>query len=184
MPRKASRAPFYSQVAQSWCVPLSNAVIALVDEDIANSLGWNAWSATSCGSQWRAIRRPWINREYLTIYMHREIMSAEDGFDVDHKIHPPHQERLIDNRRSNLRICEHVLNQRNTRLGRNNTSGFKGVTWDASQGKWAAALMLNYKRIALGRFDDKIAAARAYDAAAIELHGEYALTNANLGLLP
>lgn len=184
MPRKASRAPFYSQVAQSWCVPLSNAVIALVDEDIANSLGWLAWSATSCESQWRAIRATYCDKKYTYHYMHRVIANVEDGFDVDHRIHPPHEERLIDNRRDNLRICEHIFNQRSTRLGKNNTSGFKGVTWNAAENKWQAGLMLNYRYVALGRFTNKLDAAKAYDAGAIEHFGEYALTNTSLGLLP
>lgn len=183
MPRKASRAPFYSQALQSWCIPLSNAVISLVDEDVANSLGWIAWSASSCGTQWRALRRPWINREYVTFYLHREIANVGDNYLIDHREHPPFQERLIDNRRDNLRICESLDNQRNMRLAKNNTSGFKGVVLRSDTGRWAAQLSLNLKHLTLGCYDTAEEAARAYDAGAILHFGEFALTNAKLGLL-
>lgn len=183
MPRKANRAPFYSQVAQSWCIPLSNAVIALVDEDIANSLGWLAWSATSCESQWRAIRATYSDKKYTFHYMHRVIANPAPGYDVDHRIHPPHEERLIDNRRANLRVCEHVLNQRSLRMAKSNTSGFKGVTWRADTRRWAAAVMLNYKHVSLGSYSCPIEAAKAYDQGAILHFGEFAITNKSLGLL-
>jgi len=44
-------------------------------------------------------------------------------------------------------------------------------------GKWEARIKVHRKRYYLGRFDNPIDAAKAYDAAARELHGEFAWLN-------
>ena len=43
--------------------------------------------------------------------------------------------------------------------------------------KWAAMIMTDGKPKFIGHFDDEIEAARAYDAAARELHGQFAALN-------
>ena len=58
-----------------------------------------------------------------------------------------------------------------------NSSGYKGVTWDLSRKKWKAQLMVNRKNIFQMRFDDKLDAARAYDKAAKHYFGDFALPN-------
>lgn len=52
-----------------------------------------------------------------------------------------------------------------------NTSGFKGVSWDKSRGKWFASLRIGKKQKNLGRYPTDVEAARAYDAACIEAFG-------------
>jgi len=102
--------------------------------------------------------------------MHRLIMDAPDGTDVDHR----NMDR-VDNRRSNLRLATRAENLRNQGLSRNNTSGFKGVS--RLDGKWRAEIRVKWKLIYLGLFDDKVEAARAYDTAAKEHFGEFARLN-------
>jgi len=63
-----------------------------------------------------------------------------------------------------------------------NTSGYKGVS--AYRGKWQAAICVGRVRHHIGVFDCPEAAARAYDAKAVELLGDRAVTNARLGRLP
>jgi len=66
---------------------------------------------------------------------------------------------------------------------RKTSSQFKGVSWHRASGKWAA--YAGYRpKIHLGLFADEEDAARAYDEAAVRLHGERAQTNVTLGLLP
>jgi hypothetical protein len=58
-----------------------------------------------------------------------------------------------------------------------NASGFKGVAYCINRDEWQAGIGLNGKRRALGRFDTKEDAARAYDAAAIKAWGENCYLN-------
>ncbi len=53
----------------------------------------------------------------------------------------------------------------NTGLQANNTSGFKGVSWDKRIGKWVAHIQHNRKQTNLGSFDTKEEAYAAYEAA-------------------
>jgi len=57
------------------------------------------------------------------------------------------------------------------------SSIYKGVSWLKSEGRWQARIMKDKRRIFIGYFDDEEAAARAYDARARELFGEYAAPN-------
>lgn len=79
-----------------------------------------------------------------------------------------------DNRFSNFRAAEHCENARNKRVSRNNTSGFKGVSYSERHKKWTARIMLNHKSFFLGLFDSPEDAHAAYVAAASRLHGEFA----------
>ena len=83
----------------------------------------------------------------------------------------------LDNRKQNLRICTHAENLRNRRLGKNNTSGYKGVSWHKLHKLWYAHISHNKKLMSLGYFKDKEEAAKAYDRKAIELFGEFAKLN-------
>jgi hypothetical protein len=58
-----------------------------------------------------------------------------------------------------------------------NKSGFRGVCWDRTRGKWAVEIMIKKKHIHLGRFDDLIKAAKAYNKEAKKLFGPNAYQN-------
>lgn len=66
-----------------------------------------------------------------------------------------------DNRWENLRLATQSENQRNEMLRRNNTSGFKGVTWDKKAKKWRAKCRDGKKEVHLGFYDDLETAALA-----------------------
>jgi hypothetical protein len=108
------------------------------------------------------------------VYIHQFIMGRKliDHIDRD----------VSNNRRSNLRVCTNQQNGFNSGLSKNNTSGFKGVFVN-KVGKSRAAIMKNGESVRLGMFETKRQAAKAYDAKAIELFGEFAATNKELGLL-
>lgn len=72
-----------------------------------------------------------------------------------------------DNRISNLRSVSLSENQRNVRLGKNNTSGTCGVTPAKRANKWRAQITVNRKQIHLGTFDllaDAISARKSAEA--------------------
>lgn len=83
----------------------------------------------------------------------------------------------LDNRRANLRPATRSRNQQNRSLPSNNRSGFKGVSYARARSRWAAYIRVNGRAINLGRYLTAEEAARAYDAAARELHGEFARLN-------
>lgn len=105
-----------------------------------------------------------------TIKMHQVIMKPPGGFVVDHI-----NRDSLDNRRANLRICTPMQNMKN-RKHTHSESGFKGVGRHAS-GLWRVRIAHDKKVYSLGHFIDPIQAAKAYDAAAIKLHGEFASLN-------
>ena len=83
----------------------------------------------------------------------------------------------LDNRRENLRPCTHAENMRNSRKKSTAKNPFKGVFWHAAAGRWMAQIKVDLRAIYGGLFDDPEAAARAYDALAVEHHGEFARLN-------
>jgi hypothetical protein len=107
-----------------------------------------------------------------TVYMHREIMNPPAGLVVDHKNCDG-----LDNRRSKLRIATRAQNAYNCRKKKNATSRFLGVYFYKERGKWESQIMHQGKRRWVGRFDNEIDAAKAYDAAAKKYHGEFARLN-------
>lgn len=94
---------------------------------------------------------------------------------VDHRDGNPQNNAI-----GNLRIANGFQNAANKHELRG-AVGFKGVyCW--TDGRYAAQIKSDYKWRWLGLHDDVVNAAAAYDAAAIELHGDFAVTNQTLGL--
>ena len=99
-------------------------------------------------------------------------MNVENNLDVDHINHDG-----LDNRKENLRICTRSQNMMNQRVYKNNKSGYKGVYWHKANSYWVSQIRKNKKSIYLGYFKDKTVAAKAYNKAALEIFGKYALLN-------
>jgi hypothetical protein len=85
----------------------------------------------------------------------------------------------LDNQRSNLRQSTAAQNSHNRRTRIDSTSGFKGVFKQAGcmSKPWRAQIALSGKKKHLGMYATPEEAARAYDAAAAELFGEFARLN-------
>ena len=111
-------------------------------------------------------------RRRTTRPLHRLLMDPPKGMVIDHINH-----NGLDNRRENLRICTRAENSRNRGKQKNNTSGYKGVCWYKRDKKWRAQIKKDSKKIHIGYFDIIEDAARAYDAKAKELFGEFAHLN-------
>lgn len=149
-------------------IPLTQDKVALVSDHRYEYLSQFNWYAARYKNTFYAQRRS----GKTTLKMHREILKPPDGFDADHR-----DGDGLNNQDENLRVCTRAENGHNRRKDRDNTSGYKGVSWHKGQEKWNASIRVNGKGIHIGSFDDKELAARAYDRAALELHGEYAKTN-------
>lgn len=148
-------------------IPLSQGKFALVDDADYEWLNQRKWYAHQDGNTWYARR----NEKQKVITMHRQIANAPTNMQVDHI-----NGDGLDNRRENLRLCANSQNALNRGAQKNNTTGFKGVT--LNRGKYIVAVIgIDGKNRHLGTFRSLEDAARAYDAAAIKLHGEFAKTN-------
>lgn len=105
--------------------------------------------------------------------MHRVILGLLDGQICDHI-----NRDKLDNRRENLRVCTLSQNAANsTKLRKQNKSGFRGVSWNTRANKWHVRVQRGNKDFIVGHFLCKEEAARAYDAKALELFGEFAVLN-------
>ena len=103
------------------------------------------------GNNWNAHRVIW-----------KLVYDAEPEF-VDHI-----SGDRSDNRLANLRSVGKAENSRNTRLGRNNTSGHNGVHWVMREQKWRACIYVDGRKLSLGDFAEKQDAVAARRAADIE----------------
>ena len=110
--------------------------------------------------------------------VHRIIYALRHGIELSPDIQIDHiNGDRSDNRISNLRMATNAQNQCNTKISSRNKSGYRGVSWSKSKGKWYAKIMFNQKTISLGYFNNKEEAALAYNKKALELFGEFAYLN-------
>jgi len=79
-----------------------------------------------------------------------------------------------DNRFSNLRLVTRSQNAANASCHRDSASKIKGVYWSRQRHRWRAEICVSGRRIHIGLYDSKDAAAAAYSAAATQHFGEYA----------
>lgn len=81
-----------------------------------------------------------------TVFLHRFILDAKPGTDVDHKNHD-----TLNNTRKNIVVCSHADNMKNCQPHKNNTSGVPGISYDKSRNKYEAYRWENGKKKHLGR---------------------------------
>lgn len=149
----------------------------VVDEDDYEQLIKFNW----CTDGRYALRSKKISgtRRSYFIYMHRQIFGLkrrkEDGIEVDHI-----NGNGLDNRKENLRTGTHQQNRANSRIQKNNTSGYKCVTFcndKKRRKKWMVKMKVNNKGIYIGRYFTKEEGAIAYNKAAVKYYGEFARLN-------
>lgn len=157
---------------------LTKGKYAIVDDADYPMLRQFSWAASIDRNGYAyAARTATINGKEKFVRMHRLLLDAPPDMLVDHI-----NGKTLDNRRSNLRLCTRSQNQWNRRRvsGR---SRFKGVIWDTPRRQWRVQAVAFSKVHHVGFFDDEESAARAYDASLRDIHGEFSVTNASLGLL-
>jgi hypothetical protein len=75
-----------------------------------------------------------------------------------------------DNKIKNLRKADVFINNQNQGNRKNNTSGYKGVSWSKQKNKWRATITINNKHKTLGCFNDKETAYAVYLKAKQDFH--------------
>jgi hypothetical protein len=116
-------------------------------------------------------------RLFKRIYgAHRVIWAMQTGAWPINQVDHINQKRM-DNRWCNLREATRSQNCANTSSRPNSSSKYLGVGWHKSEQNWRATIRKNGCKKHIGSFDCEIQAAKAYDAAALEIHGQFANLN-------
>jgi hypothetical protein len=150
-------------------VKISRGKIAIIDDDDYERINKHRWCYWASGGY--AGRKVTNNKVGSIALMHREIMNAQKGQEIDHI-----NGNGLDNRKSNLRFVTRQQNMWN-RKALNKTSSYKGVSFDVSSGKWLSQINIQGQKICLGRYIVQEDAAKAYDITAKQAFGEYARLN-------
>lgn len=162
-------------------IPLTQGRCALIDEVDFERVNQFKWSALHTRNTWYAVRsihghppgRTASGRLKKTmVYMHREILGVAESMLVDHI-----DRNGLNNVRSNIRAAGYSDNNANHKLRSDNRSGYTGVFWHGHVSAWWAYVNVKGTRHTAGYFATAMEAARARDALARVLHGEFARLN-------
>lgn len=114
------------------------------------------WTAADDGHGYGAVNIYGSVRKAYRVAWEWENGPVPEGKKLDHKcrvkacVNPAH-----------LHVVTNKQNMENVGVFKNNTSGYRGVVWDKSRGKWQARTRHNGRTYLAGRFDDPEEANRA-----------------------
>lgn len=153
-------------------IELTKGMRCKVDDEDFVELSKYKWCVSKSSCAYYAVRGEWQPKTKNTkvFYMHRLIVRAIEGMQVDHI-----NGDTLDNQKSNLRICQAFENQRNMRP---RASGTKGIHFNKRRAHmktpWHAYITVNRKRNHIGYFETEKEAQDAYNQEAKRLFGEFA----------
>lgn len=134
-------------------IPLTKGRFTLIDDEDFVLISINKWHLTASGYAGRAIV---FNGKQKVLMLHRYLNKTPDGKQTDHI-----NRNKLDNRKANLRTVTNAENRFNTGMGKNNTSGYKGVV-AGYKGKWVAQTKSGGQYIYLGCYDTPEQAHKIY----------------------
>lgn len=150
-------------------IALTRGKTALIDDDDFERVSahrWWAFPPPSPNTCWYAYTQ--IKRK--TVHLHAFVMRTKPGEQIDHA-----DRNGLNCQKANLRFATSSQQIQNQAKRSGCASQFKGVTFE--RGRWRARIWPKEGAIHLGKFNDETEAARAYDAKARELFGEFACLN-------
>ena len=157
---------------------LTRGYVALVDDDDFEWLNSYKWYAKIYkNNNIYAARTLYLGiennkKKYHTQRIHHVILDI-----IDYKIIIDHKNgNSLDNRKENLRIATKQQNMANSKINKNNTKGYKGISL-YKNGRWRAKIYIFKKVKYLGFYENAIEAAQAYNDAAVKYFGEFARLN-------
>jgi hypothetical protein len=152
-------------------IQLSQGKTAQVDDEDFDALNQHKWySYETRGKSYAARNAPRDGGPRKKIKMHAFILGVKDA---DHE-----DGNGLNNQRYNLRPANRRQQCWNAAKRSDNQQAYKGVKLDKRTGQVSARIKLYGKDTSLGTFGtDQVAAAKAYDAAAVKHFGEFARLN-------
>lgn len=156
-------------VLQVYLGNMMEVLISPEDHELVSQHRWQAHYSKHTGNTYAAtlVRCPETGRK-RKVYMHRLITSAPEGFVVDHR-----SRVTLHNYRSNLVVTTTAANNLNRSIW--GDIKYRGVS--KVNRRFRATITKDGHHTHLGYFGNPEDAARAYDAAAREVHGPFAHLN-------
>ena len=137
-----------------------------------------------------------ILKPCVDIHGYHNVTLSKGGMAKNHRVHklvahefiqrPDSNAKLVidhidrnkvNNQVTNLRWATQQQNMMNMTIRTGTSSQYKGVAYHKTKSKWCAYIMFDRKLLHIGLFANEEDAARAYNAKAIELFGEFANLN-------
>ncbi len=150
-------------ITNSWC-------FAIIDLDDIKKVKEHNTHFHFCGRGWDYVRC--LSKKLKRYIYLSEIISGKSQDHINRN--------KLDNRKCNLRYADNSDNCKNkTKTLIKTLSKYKGVSKikDRRKKKWVARINVNGNQYNLGYFNTEKEAAEAYNKAALELHGEFAVLN-------
>jgi HNH endonuclease/AP2 domain len=128
--------------------------------------------ANKCGyEKWTTII--YYNSKACNLKCSRIIFLLHKGYLTKDKIIDHIDNNSLNNKIENLREGTRSQNQHNSKLPKNNTSGYKGVIFHKASGKWRVRIKMHGKEHYFGMYVNKEDAIKVAIAARKKLHGEF-----------
>lgn len=156
-------------------IKLTKGYSTLVDDEDYELLAASKWFAmvTRPGNVYACTANK--KEKGKSIRMHRLLMNAKPSEIVDHI-----NGNRLDNRRANLRLCNHSQNMVNRKSRKNTSSKYLGVSLQykgENHTLWCTIVGKNGRTVYQAYFKSEEEAALAYDREATKAHGEFAKLN-------
>jgi len=136
-------------------ISLTQGKVAIVDDEDFLRLNKFKWHVKCDCNTFYAARWNYSAFPPQYIRMHRLILNAAVGTEIDHI-----NGNGLDNRRENIRFITHRENQQNQHIQK--SSRFPGVSWNKQAKDWRAFIKIGTEKKYLGHFKNEVDAAQAY----------------------
>lgn len=150
------------------------ALVDVADAERVQAFKWHAHCSNKSAPtpKWYAVRRVKVNGRKHKIRLHRWLMNAPDGIEVDHQ-----NGDSLDCRRENLRFADEFEQAANrSKNGSATVTTLKGVE-RAYGGRWRVRFQAHGRRYNVGTFATEEEAAFEYDRLARAVYGDFARLN-------